>query len=248
MDPSNKNWHIVPPDETRCVWKTAGVISYQLCDRELDCENCPLDIALRSRVPRPPVSPGNEARKAGSGREGLRDDRLYSANHCWAKRISSNLVQVGIEPGLGEALLAPKAIVFPSAGQRIYRGQTSLWIVMQGGTLPLECPLDGAVRSTNQRISGQPYLVSREPFDKGWLLELETETASLDEAGLMNKAQADPKYTADQDKFMTSLRDAASGGRHPVGITLADGGQRLQNIADVIGADKYFALLRKAFC
>ncbi len=30
-----------------CVWMTAGVIRFWLCDRGFDCENCPLDRALR---------------------------------------------------------------------------------------------------------------------------------------------------------------------------------------------------------
>lgn len=32
-----------------CVWMRAGVIRFWLCDRDFDCEHCPLDAALRSR-------------------------------------------------------------------------------------------------------------------------------------------------------------------------------------------------------
>jgi len=31
----------------RCVWMTAGVVSYRLCNRAFDCDHCPLDRALR---------------------------------------------------------------------------------------------------------------------------------------------------------------------------------------------------------
>jgi hypothetical protein len=30
-----------------CVWMRAGVIRFWLCDRNFDCEHCPLDAALR---------------------------------------------------------------------------------------------------------------------------------------------------------------------------------------------------------
>lgn len=30
-----------------CVWMRAGLIRFWLCDRDFDCENCPLDAALR---------------------------------------------------------------------------------------------------------------------------------------------------------------------------------------------------------
>jgi hypothetical protein len=36
-----------------CVWMRAGVIRFWLCDRDFDCENCPLDAALRGTRPRP---------------------------------------------------------------------------------------------------------------------------------------------------------------------------------------------------
>ena len=47
-----------------CVWMRAGVIRFWLCDRSFDCENCPLDAALRGsrahgprRTPSPPRDP-----------------------------------------------------------------------------------------------------------------------------------------------------------------------------------------------
>ncbi len=250
MIPLDKKLHIVPPGEMRCVWMTAGILSYQLCDREFDCERCPLDTAIRNHLP------GTKASHVGkengalcrTAQMGLREDLSYSRNHCWARRIGSGLVQVGIEQGLSEALLTPKAIVFPSPGQQIHRGQTSLWIVMEGGTLPVESPLDGIVRETNHELSNQPHLLNLQPFDNGWLFKLEVEDPSLHDAGLMNREQADSEYVADHDAFLASLQAAASTGYQTVGATLADGGQRLQSISDMLGPKKYFALLKKAFC
>ena len=43
-----------------CVWMRAGVIRFWLCDRDFDCDNCPLDAALRahrSARPEEPVLP-----------------------------------------------------------------------------------------------------------------------------------------------------------------------------------------------
>ncbi|HYK90743.1 MAG TPA: hypothetical protein VE398_18365 [Acidobacteriota bacterium] len=250
MNSSNKTWHIVPPEEMRCVWMTAGVISYQLCDREFECDRCPLDAAIRNHLPRTTSrrDDNGATRPNHTQEEGLREDRLYARNHCWTKQIGPGLVRIGIEPGLSSALLAPKAVVFPSTGQHIYHGQISFWIVMEGGTLPVESHLDGIIRGTNHELSGQPHLLCRQPFDKGWLLEVEADAPALEEAALLNREQADSKYGVDQDKFLALLHNATSSGCHQVGTTLVDGGQRLRNIADIIGPDKYFSLLKKAFC
>ena len=41
------------PDSLPCIWMSAGLLRYRLCDREYDCEHCPLDAALRG-APAPP--------------------------------------------------------------------------------------------------------------------------------------------------------------------------------------------------
>lgn len=46
-----------------CVWMSAGVLRFWLCDRGFDCDRCPLDAALR-RVRRPVVAASTTA--AGS--------------------------------------------------------------------------------------------------------------------------------------------------------------------------------------
>ncbi len=248
MSPSDKTMHIVPPSEMRCVWMAAGVISYQLCDREFECDDCPLDAAIRNHLPRAVARDHPGGGRAICKVEGrLPDDRLYSRNHCWTKDLGSGLIQVGIEPGLGGALLTPKAIVFPSAGQRVFRGQTCLWIVMEGGTLPVESPLDGVIRSANSQLAKQPHLLGSQSLDDGWLFEMETEASPAKGEDLLGKEQAVVQFAADKDRFLSSLQNAVSGGHHSVGVTLADGGQRLQNVADMIGSSRYFALLRKAF-
>ncbi|MDH3892340.1 MAG: hypothetical protein OEV49_14780 [candidate division Zixibacteria bacterium] len=40
-----------PPEkkEKRCIWMTAGVISFKLCPLEYDCELCEFDIVMRKQ-------------------------------------------------------------------------------------------------------------------------------------------------------------------------------------------------------
>ena len=39
---------VIPQGEVPCVWMTACVLSFRLCDRDLECADCPLDLALRN--------------------------------------------------------------------------------------------------------------------------------------------------------------------------------------------------------
>jgi glycine cleavage system H protein len=233
--------HIIPPDEFRCIWMSAGVLSYQLCDLQFDCDHCPIDAAMRKRY-RKEDAPEQEIE-----RKKLRSDRLYSRKHCWAKEIHENIVRVGIEPGLGSALLDPKEIVLPAENQKIGRGQACMWIVMEGGTLPVESPISGIVRDTNPQLSEKPHLMRSQPLDHGWIFDMEVESDSADRRDLLSCEQAEKKYAADQVQFSHLLSGALEQGRAEVGVTMADGGQQLKNVADMLGPARYFTFLRKIF-
>ena len=63
----------------------------------------------------------------------------------------------------------------------------------------------------------------------------------------MSAEEARPRYANDRKRFLSSLAPAARGKRPAVGLTLADGGEQLQDFADILGASRYFSLLRHAF-
>lgn len=44
----------MPPGVLPCVWMSAGLVAFKLCDREGECESCPFDRAMRSPQGRPP--------------------------------------------------------------------------------------------------------------------------------------------------------------------------------------------------
>lgn len=228
---------------------TAGILSYQLCDREFDCDACPLDGAMRKHFPHRAQPADVNPRPALPlvMRENLREGHRYSPNHCWTRLIDPKLLRVGIEPGFGSALLCPRAIVYPNKGQVVQKGQTCLWIVMEGGTMPLDAPCAGVVRETNQLLGEQPHLVQSRPFDEGWLLDVQVDDAARAGEDLMDLEAARPRFAGDETRFRELLDSALRKGQPSVGATLADGGQLLRNIADVLGPSKYFSIARKVY-
>lgn len=58
-----------------CVWMSAGLVAYKLCDRGFECESCPFDQAMRGALPPPAPRPdgsenGDRPRRAATRRGG----------------------------------------------------------------------------------------------------------------------------------------------------------------------------------
>lgn len=54
--------------DSACVWMRAGVIRFWLCDRNFDCDNCPLYAALKGARPAARTFPTALPRSATTGR------------------------------------------------------------------------------------------------------------------------------------------------------------------------------------
>ena len=244
-----KKCFLVPPEEQACIWMAAGLLSYQLCNRKFECDNCPVDAVMhRPFLESPAVEEAGKRPAAAHLEEDIREEGFqYSGNHWWARRTASARVRLGIESGFVRILLPVKGIVFPSLHQRLSKGQACIWIVMDGGALGLESPLDGAVQSINHDLIDKPHLLSLQPFDEGWLCEIESKNEDAEPAGLQMAVDIRPKYSADRSRFLASLAGAAKGRRPPMGITPADSGELLRSFAEILGPARYIALLRQHY-
>ena len=235
--PDGKKRPLGFPREFRCVWMSAGILSYQLCDLEFDCEHCSLDSAMRKHFDHHAkeqhcVSP-HTARY------------LYSHNHCWLNPSPDSIVRIGLEPWLAGLLLTPKAVVFPSTGDFITRHSTCLWIIMEGGAITILSPLAGVVHSANARITEEPHELCSQPLGRGWLYELKVTPDELQAAGLLGKAEAERSYREDNEKLNSLVSQSLANTSKEIGFTLQDGGQPLSDVISMLGPKRYVELLRQ---
>jgi glycine cleavage system H protein len=244
----SKGYHIIPPDENRCVWMTAGVLQYQLCDREFKCEECPLDAALRRQV-RSPATVGGSARThvAAPLVPRLREGLLYSSNHCWVLKVAPRSFRVGIEPDFAAAIGRPRAIVLPSQGQPVRPGQVCSWIVTPGGTLTLEAPIGGSVEAANGLLRESPHLLHQDPFDEGWLYEVAADENELEKAGLLAPDRIADSYAADKSRFLAALAGMVRGQQPDAGLSPAEIEHRLESILDLVGPARHFNVLKQIY-
>lgn len=245
---SHKQYPIVPPNELRCVWMTAGVLSYQLCERKFECEDCPLDIALRQRFVNRELALGSAAAESfGEGTEKSHGAMLYGRNHVWLRQEGDDVVRIGLEPGLASVLVSPKAIVLPDLGEKIVRGKVCAWIVLDGGTLPIVSPVGGKVIATNAQLAENPHAVCLSPLGQGWLFELSVETGAVKTSEVYAAGEVARIYSDDERRFQALLSAELLRSGSTIGPTLADGGQALTSISEMLGAGKYFKLVREVY-
>jgi glycine cleavage system H protein len=243
----SKMLRIIPPDENGCVWMTAGVLKYQLCDREFNCDECPLEAALRRKA-RPPAPRAGTSQPSHSTafEHVLRKGFLYSRNHWWVLHVAPRLVRVGIEPGLAHLIGRIRAVLLPSQGQSIQPGQTCAWIVTTGGTLPLETPVGGSVRAANTLLTESPHLLQQDPSNNGWLYEV-AEEVDIPELDLVSPERIANTYAEDHQEFLTALNGMFNGEDPDPGYALAGVEARLESVIDFVGPKRYFNTIRQVY-
>lgn len=143
--------------ELPCVWVTAGVLSYRPCDRQFECEDCPLYLALRGHPAAAAVRDGTTASPAGEddavGRYlaalgagcTLHLDRCYSDEGLWMEELPSGEFRVGLDDYTLRLLQPLDGVVLPRVGVWLPHAAPCAWLNRGRLAIPLRCPVAGEV-------------------------------------------------------------------------------------------------------
>lgn len=233
-----------------CVWMTAGVIAFKLCDRDFECERCPLDLALgAARAPRAPGAPGRLER----ARLVFPNDREYSPRHVWVAPLDAVRVRCGLDALAARFIGRLHAFVLPAAGTHVRAGEPLGWIVDEDEASPVAAPVDGLVLAANPKVRAEPALALTEPYGAGWLVDLARDRRCADPGPRTAlHAAREARRLAARDlrawRRLVSRRGerARDGARvNGVGRTAQDGGRPLRDLRRVLGARRFRRLLRR---
>lgn len=114
-------------------------------------------------------------------------DLKYTKEHEWV-RITGTTARVGITDFAQEALGDVVYVDFPKAGTDIKAMAVAGTIESVKAVSDIYQPLTGKIASVNTELNKNPATVNQDPYNGGWLFEIEGisegETASLlDAAG-----------------------------------------------------------------
>ncbi len=105
----------------------------------------------------------------------------YSKDHLWVHRIG-RIGRIGLtdfgQEQLGEVLF----VELPDVDDELERSEPFGEIESGRATSELVMPVSGTVVNVNSDLEDNPTLVNEDPYDKGWLVEVElTDPDELDD-------------------------------------------------------------------
>ncbi|AWP27835.1 glycine cleavage system H protein [Paenibacillus vortex V453] len=111
----------------------------------------------------------------------IRENLVYSDDHEWALKVEGNVVRVGISDHAQCQLGDIVFVELPEAGAAVSAGDSIGTIESVKTVSELYSPVSGTITKVNNSLEDQPELVNGEPYDGGWIIEVEVE-GELEEA------------------------------------------------------------------
>ena len=102
----------------------------------------------------------------------IRDDLRYTREHEWA-RIRGNMAQIGITRFAVEQLGDVTQLELPREGETIKKDDVFGTVESVKAVSDLFAPVSGVVRKVNSPLHDKPESINEDPYEAGWLVEIE---------------------------------------------------------------------------
>lgn len=229
------------PCAAPCIWMSAGLLRYRLCDRAYDCAGCPLDAALRGDTAWPT---GASAEEAPPRALRFPEDRLYSTGHSWLQAGEGAVARAGLDALAAALVGAPSGLrALRDDGEEVPAGGAAVALDLAHGALALEAATSGTMLLINASAARDPRLVAEDPYGEGWLYELVAGPAPP--LALLDAEAARAQARHDLRHFGRRAALAMLEGADDAGATMGDGGAPLTDLRGILGPQRYLQLLRE---
>ncbi len=242
--------------QNRCIWMTAGVISFKLCPLNYDCEHCDFDEVMRSQVrlkevrsrvkrhkPKTLVSSEKLPIASSDSKNpplfftfsvGEVGGELYlHPTHLWVRRVEEQKWMLGIDKLLAYVLPPVVEVELYGSNTKVLQNQLFGKVHAQAGTVPLTSPLSGRVVQTNSKLAQCPELMQQDPYGEGWLAEIEW-FPSDSELGKFYTGLTGRRFLEEEAQHLKFLLKHRGIQVDQIGETLPDGGAHIKYLHQVL--------------
>jgi glycine cleavage system H protein len=102
----------------------------------------------------------------------VRDDLKYTENHEWI-RVNGDIATIGITDHAQSELTDIVFAELPEVGKHLARGDELCVVESVKSVSELYAPIGGTVVAVNEELNDSPELINENPYDEGWMVELE---------------------------------------------------------------------------
>jgi glycine cleavage system H lipoate-binding protein len=239
------------------------VLSYRPCDREYECESCPLYQALRGGDAR--VLAASDLTASATGPACIEDmagrylaelgagctlhlDRAYSAEGLWLASERSGTIEVGLDDYTLRLLQPVDDVVLPRPGVWLAHMAPCAWVNRGRLAIALRCPVAGEVVEVHPRPTlTQPLSGNGAGADDRWWFRIRPHEPVAAAAGLYRNEALLNWFLG---RVRTVHEQVSAVMTPPLGVAgpaLADGGSSARNLEIVIGQERFEALVGRLF-
>jgi glycine cleavage system H protein len=161
----------------KCIWMTAGVLTFRLCDRGYDCDRCLVNQALREgkSLGKDAVPAAVGQRLEATGPEAtfhLLRHGFYDRNHTWARVGNGGAVRVGLDD-FGRRLLGRVVrVILPEPGSVVREGEAAWTFIGEAGEVRLVSSVTGRVLTRNEELITHPEQMRSDARREVWLARI----------------------------------------------------------------------------
>jgi glycine cleavage system H protein len=109
-------------------------------------------------------------------------DLRYTSEHEWVRRTADGTVRVGITDFAQSSLGDVVYVQLPEVGADVAAGESFGEVESTKSVSDLYAPVSAKVIAVNGDLEGNPQLVNSDPYGEGWLLDLEVDGDTLEQA------------------------------------------------------------------
>jgi glycine cleavage system H protein len=125
------------------------------------------------------------------------EDLKYTREHEWA-RVKGKRVVVGITEFAQDQLGDIVYVELPSVGDEVKKGEAFGVVESTKAVSDLFAPVSGKVVEVNDPLSDAPETINEDPYEEGWMIQVEaSEAKDLDD---LLTAQAYAKFVEEEQE------------------------------------------------
>ena len=102
----------------------------------------------------------------------VRDGLKYSESHEWLKVKGKNAV-IGITDHAQKELTDVVFVELPGVGKEVKKGDEICVVESVKSVSEIYAPVTGKIVAVNSKLDDSPEIINENPYDDGWLVEIE---------------------------------------------------------------------------